>query len=162
MRDENRCWVAAEVLRSWGTLQLRAMGASMLPALWPGDLVTIQAREFEQVEAGEIALCLREGRFYLHRIMRKSREGGKPLLTLRGDAMPKSDPAFGAEGLLGVVTGIQRRGSIIAPSRPTVFRLMLGRLLGYSDLCQRIALRLYASRGELSSTLESAVESTAS
>jgi len=161
-RDENRCSLAAEVLQTRGTLQLRAMGASMLPTLWPGDLVIIQARKFEQVEAGEIALCLREGRFYLHRIVKKSSLGDGPFLVLRGDAMAKPDPLLGMEGLLGIVTGIQRRGSNIASSRLAVFRRLLGRLLCHSDLCHRAALRWHARRGELRSSMESTMKIMAS
>ena len=39
-RDKNGCSLAGQTLRSWGVLKLRATGLSMLPTLWPGDLLT--------------------------------------------------------------------------------------------------------------------------
>ena len=50
--EECKCSLAAEVLQSSGHLKLRATGASMLPTLWPGDLLTIQYSNFDQVELG--------------------------------------------------------------------------------------------------------------
>lgn len=142
MREQSRCNLAAEVLQSSGTLHIRAMGTSMLPTLWPGDLVTIQSQDFEQVEPGEIVLFLREGRFFLHRAVKKSGVGKAVFLLTRGDSMPQNDPPVQPGELLGRVTGIRRGGSVIAPVRRlSWFDLMLARLLGYSNLCQRLALR---------------------
>ncbi len=66
---EGRCSLAAEALRSWGTLKVRAHGVSMLPTLWPGDVLTVQSVRPEQVEPGEIVLYMRQDRFFIHRIV---------------------------------------------------------------------------------------------
>jgi len=58
-RAESKCSLAAEVLHSWGMLRLRTRGISMLPTLWPGDLVTVQSCSFEQVDPGEVVLYVR-------------------------------------------------------------------------------------------------------
>src|SRR5882724_7209688 len=74
-QEEGRCSLAAEALRSWGRLRLRARGLSMLPTLWPGDFLTVQSRRAEQIEPGEIILFMREGKFFVHRVKNKSVAG---------------------------------------------------------------------------------------
>jgi hypothetical protein len=146
-RKEAGCSLAAEVLHSRGTLQLRATGISMLPTLWPGDLLTIQSRKFEQVEAGEIVLYSREGRFFVHRVLGKSSPGGEPVLITRGDCMSDYDPPIGPAELLGTLTEIYRDGSLLAPTRkPGLFRRMFARLLCHWSLFRRTVLRLKVLR----------------
>ena len=147
--EQRRCSLAAQFLQSTGTVRIRARGSSMLPTLWPGDLVTVQSRTFEQVQAGEIVLYLREGLFVLHRAVRKL-AGEEPLLVTRGDSMPGNDPRVKPCELLGAVTGIQRGASLVAPEpRLSLLRLMLARALAHSNLCHRLALRLGAWHGRL-------------
>ena len=38
--DDPKLDLAAEILRRCGTVQLKAWGTSMLPSVWPGDLLT--------------------------------------------------------------------------------------------------------------------------
>src|SRR5689334_15531995 len=60
---QGRCSLVAEALRTWGGLKIRATGVSMLPTLWPGDLLTVQSRRLEEIEPGEIVLYRRRNRF---------------------------------------------------------------------------------------------------
>src|SRR5437773_2244681 len=57
-REAIKCDLASQVLRSTGELRLRALGLSMLPSLWPGDILSIQSCTFEDV-AGAILCCVR-------------------------------------------------------------------------------------------------------
>lgn len=41
-RDVERCALATESLLASGRLRMQVHGASMLPTLWPGDLVEIR------------------------------------------------------------------------------------------------------------------------
>ena len=47
-----KCELAAEVLRSSGELRLRVTGSSMLPAVWPGDELTIRRQPFDAGRPG--------------------------------------------------------------------------------------------------------------
>ena len=144
MLEQSRCSLAAEVLQSTGTLRIRAMGSSMVPTLWPGDLVVIDSRKIEDVRPGDIVLYLREGRFFLHRVINKVSAGHEECLLTRGDSMPGKDPLVRPSELLGAVTGIQCGASVVAPAgKFSLFRLMLARVLGHSNLCQRVALRFH-------------------
>jgi hypothetical protein len=83
-REEGRCSLAAEALRSWGVVKLRARGVSMLPSLWPGDLLTVQFRRPEQVEPGELVLYMRHRRFFVHRVVSRRLAGNEVVLVARG------------------------------------------------------------------------------
>ena len=63
------CELAAETLRSFGQLRLRVNGASMLPAVWPGDILTITRDAASPALPGDIVLFGRKGRLVAHRVV---------------------------------------------------------------------------------------------
>src|SRR5271154_5023370 len=67
---------AAESLRVSGRLRLRVRGESMLPTLWPGEVVEIASCSADGLRPGEIVLALRDGRFFLHRFVGRSSADG--------------------------------------------------------------------------------------
>src|SRR5271155_3709868 len=93
-----RSALVADVLRGSGYLRLQVRGESMLPILWPGDVVEIASCSPEDVRPGEIVLALRDSRFVLHRFVAPWQPGS---FLLCGDSMPGSDPPFPLEALLG-------------------------------------------------------------
>jgi hypothetical protein len=104
----------------------------MLPTLWPGDVVEIATCSLDDVRPGEIVLALRDGRFFLHRVVGRSQAGG---FLLRGDSMPAPDPEFSNEALLGRLVG---------PRRLSFCSWAIGRVLSYWRLAHRVALRVHA------------------
>jgi signal peptidase len=63
------CELAAEVLRSSGHLRLRLEGASMLPALWPGDILSVSSVGPADAVPGDIVVYKRGGRLVTHRVV---------------------------------------------------------------------------------------------
>ena len=114
-RDQGRCSLAAEALRSWGTLKVRAHGVSMLPTLWPGDVLTVQSVRPEEVEPGEIVLYMRRDRFFIHRIVSADLKRDKAFLVTRGDCMFEDDPPVDRSELLGRIVEVRRAGSKFHP-----------------------------------------------
>jgi hypothetical protein len=110
-----QCELAAETLRSSGTLRLRVSGWSMVPTLWPGDTLVIEPAESSAVCPGDIVLFTRHQRFFAHRVMGKSSPDRG--IRTRGDAMAQMDAPVSNPELLGRVVSIERRGKSIAPSR---------------------------------------------
>jgi signal peptidase I len=154
-RDQNRCLLAAEALRSWGVLKLCATGVSMLPTLWPGDILTVQSASPEQVELGEIVLYMRQNRFFVHRIVRKDITRDEPAVVTRGDCMSENDPAVGRCELLGKIVQVKRPSSIFVPVRKlSPFRRLLAFLLCHWSLFRRAGLRLHADRRENDDQIE--------
>jgi|SRR6266436_346070 len=144
-REAGRCGLVAEALRSWGKLKLRATGVSMLPTLWPGDLLTIQSHRPEQAEPGEIVLCIRKGRFFIHRVVCKSIKANEAFLITRGDCMAENDPPVRRDELLGKITEIQRASSGFVPAQKlSWFRRMVAYVLCHWSLVRRVGLRLWA------------------
>jgi signal peptidase I len=116
-RQDLKLALAAEMLRFKGSLRLRAWGSSMLPSVWPGDLLTIERVAQDEVVPGDIILVLRNQRPFIHRLVQKrSSENGLSWIT-RGDAMPDNDPPTAASELLGRVTSIDRGNRSFVPSR---------------------------------------------
>ena len=162
-REEGRCSLAAEALRSWGVVKLRATGLSMLPTLWPGDLLTVQSRRPEQVDPGEIVLYMRRGLFFVHRVVCKGRTRGEVFLITRGDCMPGNDPLVRSGEVLGKITEVQRPGSVFSPApKLSLLRRMVAYLLCHWGLFRHIGLRLWAWRHRGDGQIEGALVKAAS
>ncbi|HMD16902.1 MAG TPA: S24/S26 family peptidase [Terriglobales bacterium] len=140
-----RSALAADVLRRSGYLRLQVHGESMLPALWPSDVVEIASCPPEDVRPGEIVLALRDGRFFLHRFVAPCKPSG---FRLRGDSMPGSDPPFPVEALLGRL--VHNSNADAMALRATWFDVSCSRALGlllcHCGLARRLALKLHQHR----------------
>lgn len=137
--------MATESLRHSGRLRLQVHGESMLPALWPGDVVEIASCPPEDVRHGEIVLALRDNRFFLHRFVAPCKPGG---FLLRGDSMPGSDPQFPPEALLGRLVGNANQAFGTTRFGVKCSRA-LGLLLCHCSLARRVALKFHP-RGKAS------------
>ena len=140
-----RSALAAASLCESGRLRLQLRGESMLPTLWPGDVVEIASCSVDDVHPGEIVLALRAGRFFLHRFVTRLQPGG---FQLRGDSMPGSDPQFPDEALLGRLMSRAEQGQSedrpLLPLRP--WSWAIGQLLCHCGPARRFALKLHARR----------------
>jgi hypothetical protein len=152
-REDPKVGLAAEVLRDCGRVRLQAWGTSMLPSVWPGDLLTIQSVAHDEVVPGDIVLVLRDSRFLIHRLIERRQDQGCISWIIRGDAVPRNDPPAGASELLGRVTGIRRGNRTFVPSR-RVSRLhsVLAWTLCRSDRFRNLTLRVHAARVQAAPT----------
>jgi SOS-response transcriptional repressor LexA len=139
--------LAAEMLRGYGTFHLKAWGTSMLPSVWPGDLLTIQGAAHEEAVPGDIVLVLRDNHFFVHRLVEMQRSQDCDSLITRGDAMPDNDPPAAASELLGRVAGIRRGNRSFVPSRHvSLFHSVLAGALCRWDRFRGFALRIHTAR----------------
>ena len=155
--NAERSALVADVLRrnsqSRQVVRLRVYGESMLPTLWPGDVVEIESCSLEDVRPGEIVLVRREGRLILHRLIAPCTPNG---FLLRGDSVPSPDPLFPPETLLGRIARRcdEGRTACGADLRPVVrangfgvkWSRALGMLLCYCVMARRVALKLHNRR----------------
>jgi hypothetical protein len=109
-KHEVRLDLAAEVLHRFGEVRFVAQGSSMVPSIYPGDLLTVRSESIAGARCGEIVLFLLGGRFFVHRVMRKWPERGRVVFAACGDALNQEDPSVDGTQLLGRVTSILRRG----------------------------------------------------
>jgi Peptidase S24-like len=135
-----RSGLVADALRLGGRLRLRVYGESMLPTLWPGDVVEIASCSPDDIRPGEIVLARRDGRLFLHRLVTPCTSSG---FTLRGDSMPGPDLRFSAEALLGRLVGSTDDGRDF--SAGPLFRT-LGLVFCYFGMARRLALKIHRRR----------------
>lgn len=109
-----KCELAAEVLRSFGTLRFAATGWSMLPSVWPGETLVVERVEQDQVRVGDVVLVGREGGLCAHRVVGAAGEPASSQWITQGDALPVPDRPVAANELLGRVTHLIRAGNLIA------------------------------------------------
>ena|ERR1700691_4614857 len=133
--------LAVEVLRSTGEARLFARGGSMLPSIWPGDILEIHRVGATDLAPDDIVVFARENRLVVHRILSLNRERDDVVLITRGDRSPKSDSPVSAIELLGKVKTIQRGGRKLLPHRTRWTRIASWILLR-SELCTRVLLYL--------------------
>jgi signal peptidase I len=138
--DEAKHDLAAQVVRQFGEVRLKVNGASMLPAVWPGDVVTVRRRSAAELLPGSIAVCYRDQGFVAHRLI--GRQGDR-ILT-RGDSHLRDDPPFSEDELLGEVVSILRNGHPVALT-PVWWHRGFSWIMRHSDLSIRIVLRLRRS-----------------
>jgi signal peptidase I len=140
-REALECELAAEVLRSAGRLRLRATGASMLPAVWPGDILSVHSHGVMAVLPGDIVLFGREGRLVAHRVVGRTICQDTIQLVTRGDSVEGSDAPVSSHELLGRVTAIERGSRQLIPAQSVGSRL-ISWILCRSGLATRMLLRV--------------------
>ncbi|HEX2711235.1 MAG TPA: hypothetical protein VHM88_03295 [Candidatus Acidoferrales bacterium] len=141
--DALRRELAAEVVRRFGRVRLLVSGISMVPAVLPGDLISVERAGVEGISPGEIALFARAGRLIAHRVVDRAGSPGMAYLVTRGDRMRRNDTPILPAELLGRVTSVERGQRLVPPHRwlrrP---ERMLCRLLRFSDRATSVYLRL--------------------
>ncbi|HET6929643.1 MAG TPA: signal peptidase I [Candidatus Acidoferrum sp.] len=132
-----------EIVRNSGWACVRVRGTSMTPAVQPGDLLTIQHTNFQEISIGQIVLYARGGRLITHRVVEKSGGPQAPHLITRGDRVAQNDSPVSPDELLGRVKFIERGGRRFQPAdHPDVQRQWLCRVLRASDRATSIYLRV--------------------
>lgn len=136
--------LAAASLENTGALRLRVSGSSMLPAVRPGDVLSIRRCAATEARAGDLVLFRRGDRLFVHRVLRAAAGA----VETRGDAMDVPDPPVAAPDLLGKVVAIERRGRAFAPRAGTrMLERAAARLFRRSALAGRLFTRWNARAG---------------
>ena len=153
------CELAGEVVRTFGRVRVRVTGTSMIPAVWPGDVLVVERRAAEKIERGEIAVAEHDGRLVAHRVVAGvgkaevatgSRSSSLPSfpatrLITRGDAQLFPDRSLRAEELLGTVVSIERGAGARRPRRKLgIGARMLAGMARRSSMAARLFVRLHA------------------
>jgi len=145
--EDHKLNLAAEILRSGGTIRMKVLGTSMLPSIWPGDVLTVEGTPCEQLVPGDIVLAARDARFFVHRLIAKSSQPGSSDWITRGDSLSHDDPPVAASHLLGRVSAIQRKNRWIAPSRQvSIVGHALAWMLCHWDSLRSVALHIHSLR----------------
>jgi hypothetical protein len=144
LREAVKRNLVADVARSFGQVRLKVTGTSMLPSVWPGDILTVSKRSAAELLPGQIVLCFRNQEFVAHRLTGKI---GDRLIT-RGDSLDHDDSPFREDEILGQVVFVLRDGRRIDPS-PSWWHSAACWILRRSELSVRLLLavrRLWANK----------------
>lgn len=101
--------LVAESVRMCGGIRLPAVGTSMVPAIHPGDVLSVQPVNPTEVSLGDIVVYAREQVLVVHRIVRTSAGSSEPCLVTRGDRLLRDDNVILPGELLGRVAFIERK-----------------------------------------------------
>jgi signal peptidase I len=146
-RYQSRNNLAVEVLQKTGALRLSAFGYSMLPTLYPGDILDIRREALSAIQPGDVVLYAREGRFFIHRNLCAVSTRSQTALVTRGDAMPHADEPVLPEELLGKVVSLERGAETRVVPPCTSWRRAVGLALAYSGRLRSLVLRWHKPQG---------------
>jgi hypothetical protein len=106
--------LSSDLLSSGYSVRFRASGASMQPAIWHGDVLTIGPVAPSSITPGSVAVYRRFNRLLAHRVVRiEADDSGAPVFVLRGDSASDCDAPVAAWQMLGEVVKVERRTSAI-------------------------------------------------
>jgi signal peptidase len=138
-----KCELAAEVLRSFGTLRFPATGWSMLPAVWPGDTLVVECVSSDQVRVGDVVVVGRDGRLCGHRVISMVQDPENRRWITQGDALPVPDRPVIENELLGRVAYVIREGKRFAvPAELSLVAMLIARIVRRSFLVARALVYL--------------------
>ena len=140
--------LAVETLLRSGSLMFRATGSSMLPEIWPGDVLVVRSERIEDVAAGEIACFRCYGGLVAHRVIERHADS---VLIAQGDTTLRPDPPVTDANLLGVVQFVERGGRRFVPRRrPGLASRAIAGLARRSVAMNRVIQRFRPTSGRCS------------
>lgn len=137
-----QCELAARIVREHGCVRFCARGASMLPTIWPGDVLTIGAAPMAAIRNGDVVLVARDSGWCAHRVLSRT----ATTLITRGDALATTDPPATDAELLGRVISVERHGRELKLRAPTSVSRLLATLLRRFDLLTKLLLHWHSLR----------------
>lgn len=136
-RSALACELIADIVRDFGEVCLKVTGVSMIPALWPGDTITVRCHDPAELRCGQIVLYKRGEKLIAHRIT--SLHDG--FITTRGDSLLQDDPLMTESDIVGFVMSASRNGRCI-PLHQFFWQRVCSMVIRHSDVCLRVVLRL--------------------
>jgi signal peptidase I len=105
----------AEMLGRFDAVIFRAGGSSMLPAIFPGDLLHVRACAFHEIAPGDVLVTARAGGVVAHRVVTIDDRPSDPSVVTRGDNQEDPDPPVEPSAVLGRVVAVRRGGRLRHP-----------------------------------------------
>jgi hypothetical protein len=109
----------------------------MVPAVWPGDEVTVRQIDMADLEPGQIVVFRQDEKLVIHRV---ECVRGDHLIT-RGDSRPRFDLPVQASEMVGRVLSISRSGRTVDP-RQTFWQRIVSSILRRSEFCTRVTVHI--------------------
>jgi len=137
LRREASCELVFDQIRTAGGGLFKVSGGSMLPALWPGDLVTVERLSIDDLLPGQIVQFRQKENLIVHRVLRVTNGH----LVARGDSLPCCDPPVAESNVVGRVVSIERNGRLVGLEQSLPQRIVAA-VLRRSGRLRRITMIL--------------------
>jgi hypothetical protein len=149
-REEITLNLASEVLRTSGGLRFAALGGSMVPTIFPKDILIVRRETARSARTGDVVLFFRDSRFCAHRLVEKREECEGLTLITRGDALAQNDAPVAEDEFLGCVEAVVRgRKRIELDGSPSRTELLLRWAVRRSSSAVKWLLRWHRLRARL-------------
>jgi signal peptidase I len=140
-----------ESLQCGASVFLELQGTSMLPALWPGDVLTVAPMSGDELATGDLVFVVRAGRSFVHRLVGKMELDGCPSWITRGDSVREEDTPLTTSQVRGRVVSIRRGSRNLIPNRkPSHTDRAFSWMLCHSARITGLVLRIHEFRLNLS------------
>ena len=118
----------------FGALRLKVSGSSMLPNIWPGDVLSIQKATPHDLSPADVVVFRRGSRLIAHRVLTTDLDGTGACLATRGDGLEETDLPVRAADVVGRVIRVERGPFRLDPRAPAgaLWRLALAAI----DACR--------------------------
>ncbi len=103
--EKDEFWLSwcREELTLGRTVRIVASGYSMIPTVWPGELIEIQPVVIEDVKIGDIIAFQRIQHMVVHRVVMIQNLHDETFITTMGDSNLKADEVINNENFIGKV-----------------------------------------------------------
>jgi Peptidase S24-like len=118
--DARSARLIIELLRAGETVQFRARGQSMWPAIPSGSRIEVVPGSIAKLRVGQVAAFERAGQVVVHRVERVGPDG----VHFGGDALGRGDGRIAPEQVLGRVRVLERRPLSVRLPRPGELTLL--------------------------------------
>lgn len=136
-RSASGCELVTEVASCFGEVRLGVTGVSMLPTIWPGDILNVRSCGIAELQVGLIVLYRRQGKLVAHRITCIQDN----VLTTRGDSVPHDDEPTCEDNIVGQVVSVLRKGRSV-PFELSFWNRAGSHVLRRSEFCVRATMLL--------------------
>lgn len=144
MSNTWECGLVEDVVRDFGEARIRVFGTSMMPALNPGDVISIQKTAIEEISVGNIVLFIRNGRLFAHRVVERIGDACNMRLITRGDRLLQNDPDVSRMEFIGRVICAERNGKKVDLNLPLhLMKRMIAPLLRASERATYVYMRFF-------------------
>src|SRR4029077_7041943 len=92
----------------FGALRLKVSGCSMLPGIWPGDVLSIRKAHPHDRHPADVVIFRRGSRIFAHRLQSTVTDAEGIHVTTRGDALEEPDLPVREADVLGRVVRVER------------------------------------------------------
>jgi signal peptidase I len=130
-----------EELLNGGEITLRVSGKSMHPLIRQGDSIRLEKCTPGTLAIGDIITFKKDGNYFTHRVLWKTRKGNRIRLITKGDNEINPDPPVSPDHILGKVVTIGRANRSLHLETP--YWRFINRLLGIVFLMETISMLLY-------------------